>query len=304
MRLSGLFLLAALTGCSFYPRDSAPPVTQPVVTSRNDPAPRQEPRSRYGNPSSYVEFGKRYHVLASADGYHERGIASWYGQKFHGRRTSSGDTYDMYAMTAAHKTLPLPTWVEVRNLKNDKRIVVRVNDRGPFVANRIIDLSYEAARRLEIVRDGTGLVEVTALVFDANGGARVEARPEPSRASVVRRTSEPAPPPTAPTPLDESPNDVDASNTAEPDTVPPAHTVTNAALFVQVGAFASLDNAEGMFIRLRETGFSPVDIVTIPDESPPLYRVRVGPLRDATALDAIVTRLQSTGIGTVQVIVE
>ncbi|MEM1262985.1 MAG: septal ring lytic transglycosylase RlpA family protein [Pseudomonadota bacterium] len=303
MRLSGLLLLAALTGCSFYPRDGAPPTTRPVVvTDQSDPTPRPEPRSRYGNPSSYTEFGKRYHVMATADGYHERGIASWYGKKFHGRRTSSGDTYDMYAMTAAHKTLPLPTWVEVRNLKNDKRIVVRVNDRGPFVANRIIDLSYEAARRLEIVRDGTGLVEVTALTFDASGTARVQAIPTQPATRVVRRTTEPAV--ASPAVPPSSPATETGRSLPRPAETEPAPTTGVAELFVQVGAFASLDNAEGMFIRLRETGFTPVDIVTLPEESPRLYRVRIGPLADAIALDSMVERLQANGLTAVQVIVE
>lgn len=135
-------------------------------TPSADPAPRQEARSRYGNGPFYEVHGRRYQVMATSDGYKERGVASWYGKKFHGKLTSSREPYDMYAMTAAHKTLPLPTYVRVRNLRNNKSAVVRVNDRGPFVANRIIDLSYAAALRLDIVKDGTGLVEVTALGFD------------------------------------------------------------------------------------------------------------------------------------------
>ena len=101
--------------------------------------------------------------MASSHGYQERGVASWYGKKFHGRMTSSQEPYDMYAMTAAHKSLPLPTYVQVRNLKNNKTVVVRVNDRGPFVHNRLIDLSYSAALKLDMFRDGTSLVEVTAI---------------------------------------------------------------------------------------------------------------------------------------------
>ena len=107
--------------------------------------------------------GKQYFTLPSARGFTQRGIASWYGQKFHGRRTSSGETYDMYKMTAAHKTLPLPTYVAVRNVSTGDEIVVRVNDRGPFHGDRIIDLSYAAATKLGIARQGTGLVEVRAL---------------------------------------------------------------------------------------------------------------------------------------------
>ena len=111
-------------------------------------------------------MGETYKVLDSSHGYEERGVASWYGKKFHGRMTSSQEPYDMYAMTAAHKSLPLPTYVRVRNLKNNRSIVVRVNDRGPFVDNRLFDLSYSAALKLDMVRDGTSLVEVTAISFD------------------------------------------------------------------------------------------------------------------------------------------
>lgn len=127
------------------------------------PQPRPEPRSRYGNKSPYTVLGHTYHVLKSASGYDERGIASWYGNKFHGYMTSSLEPYDMYKFTAASKVLPLPTWARVTNLSNGKSIVVRVNDRGPFVANRLIDLSYAAAVRIGIWPKGTGLVEVQAI---------------------------------------------------------------------------------------------------------------------------------------------
>ncbi len=145
------------------PVDSAPSSVPVDISSIPDAVPRREPRSRYGNPTSYEVHGKRYRVLARADGYVERGIASWYGTKFHGRRTSSGEPYDMFAMTAAHRSLPLPTYVAVTNLENGRRVVLKVNDRGPFRHNRIIDLSYAAAVKLGISEVGTGLVEVRAL---------------------------------------------------------------------------------------------------------------------------------------------
>ena len=129
----------------------------------DDAVPRPEARSRYGNGPVYEVLGKRYKVMPSSIGYLERGVASWYGKKFHGNLTSNREIYDMYEMTAAHKTLPLPTYVRVRNLRNNKTIIVRVNDRGPFVHNRIIDLSYAAAMKLDMVKDGTSLVEVTAI---------------------------------------------------------------------------------------------------------------------------------------------
>ena len=133
------------------------------IASIPDAVPRVEPRSALGNPPFYDVLGKRYFVLASAEGYKERGVASWYGPTFHEKNASNGDAYDMYAMTAAHKTLPLPAYVRVTNLANGRSVVVRVNDRGPFVGTRVIDLSYTAAYKLDMLRQGTAFVEVEAL---------------------------------------------------------------------------------------------------------------------------------------------
>ena len=164
-------LLAACAGVAQRPPlpPPPPPVTAPAAPPANiesvpDAVPRPEPRSAHGNPPFYDVQGRRYYVLAAADGYLERGVASWYGPTFHGGNTSSGEPYDMYGMTAAHKTLPLPTYARVTNLRNGKSVVVRINDRGPFVANRLIDLSYTAAAKLDMIRDGTTLVEVRALI--------------------------------------------------------------------------------------------------------------------------------------------
>lgn len=129
----------------------------------DEPTPRKEPRSRHGNASPYTVNGKQYHVLASADRYREEGLASWYGAKFHGHTTSNGEVFDMYKISAAHKTLPLPTWVRVTNLENGLSINARVNDRGPFHPGRVIDLSYAAAVKLDFVHKGTARVRVEAL---------------------------------------------------------------------------------------------------------------------------------------------
>jgi len=126
-------------------------------------------KTKAGNPPSYVVMGKRYYVMNSASGFRQRGMASWYGPDFHGKQTSNGESYNMHAMTAAHKTLPIPVLVRVKNLDNGKSVVVRVNDRGPFVDDRIIDLSYAAAKQLEMVGPGTARVEITAL--ESNGKA-------------------------------------------------------------------------------------------------------------------------------------
>jgi rare lipoprotein A len=142
--------------------DGPPQKPQPIVSEQISPV--DEPLSRYGNPSTYQVKGHTYDVLTTATGYHQRGIASWYGTKFHEKRTSSGEAYDMYALTAAHKTLPLPTYVRVKNLENGREAVVKVNDRGPFHDERLIDLSYGAAVKLGILSKGTASVEVEALL--------------------------------------------------------------------------------------------------------------------------------------------
>ncbi len=180
MRLALLLLVAlVVAACSRETREAGP-AEQPRQTPQADgaptetfdfsrierPVPRPEPRSPYGNHSPYQVFGETYRVMATADGYNETGIASWYGTKFHGRATSSGEPYDMYKMTAAHRTLPLPTFAEVRHLGNGRSIIVRINDRGPFHPDRIIDLSWAAAVELGIDHAGTGPVEVTAITFD------------------------------------------------------------------------------------------------------------------------------------------
>lgn len=146
------------------PPTGHPPKIPGDLNSIPDAVPKFEPRSRRGNPPFYTVLGKRYHVLDSAEGYVERGVASWYGPTFHGELTSMGEKYDMYAMSAAHKTLPLPAYARVTNLSNGKSVVVRINDRGPFAKNRIIDLSYTAAAKLDMIKDGTALVEVRTLM--------------------------------------------------------------------------------------------------------------------------------------------
>ncbi len=165
-----VMILVAVTvqGCSLV---GVGPPPGPVLTSPDgltfdeipEAVPRQEFKTLSGNPETYVIDGVTYRVMDTSDGYHEEGVASWYGGYFHGRRTSSGDVYDMYQMTAAHKSLPLPTYVRVTNLENGRSVVLRVNDRGPFVEGRIIDLSYAAATRLGMADQGTARVEVVAL---------------------------------------------------------------------------------------------------------------------------------------------
>lgn len=173
-------LLGMLAACSSKPTvDKSPTASSPSVKSGpandgpsdvritaadvKDAVPRNEPMASYGNHSPYEVFGKKYRVMKSGKGYKERGIASWYGTKFHGRRTSSGEPYDMHLATAAHKTLPLPTYAEVTNLDNGKKVIVKINDRGPFKDKRLIDMSYAAAIRLDMIGKGTANVEVRVI---------------------------------------------------------------------------------------------------------------------------------------------
>ncbi|MEQ9561192.1 MAG: septal ring lytic transglycosylase RlpA family protein, partial [Woeseiaceae bacterium] len=185
----------------------------------------------------------------------------------------SQEPYDMYAMTAAHKTLPLPTYVEVRNLRNNKTVIVRVNDRGPFVDNRIIDLSYSAAKKLDLIRDGTGLVEVTAISFDEKPEVRI-----------LRADNVPAGPAA---PAAQAPSqDVDAN------------------IFVQVGAFGDPDNARRRIKQLRENGVTKSFGLEDNSRSPALYRVRIGPIADVEQYDALVAHLRSMGIADSHLVTE
>ncbi|MDX1803976.1 MAG: septal ring lytic transglycosylase RlpA family protein [Alcanivorax sp.] len=171
-------------------QQDAPPMERRDVANLPEPTPKQEPASRYGNPSTYTVWGKTYHVLSSAKGYEAEGTASWYGQKFHGYRTSSGEPFDMYRFTAAHRTLPLPTYARVTNLDNGKSLVVRINDRGPFHSDRLIDLSWAAAVRLGIEKKGTGHVRVEALT-----GTDLPQQPAASPVATAVRAAVDSPPP-------------------------------------------------------------------------------------------------------------
>ncbi|MDJ0750192.1 MAG: septal ring lytic transglycosylase RlpA family protein [Woeseiaceae bacterium] len=269
-----VFTMLAVAGCggNKVRGDGAPSGSSRTTDLPADAVPRPEPRSKYGNGPVYEVLGKRYTVMDSSKDYRERGVASWYGTKFHGNLTSNRETYNMYAMTAAHKTLPLPTYVHVRNLRNNKSVVVRVNDRGPFVHNRIIDLSYAAALKLDMVRDGTSLVEVTAINFDK------PARVRPVRATVGGNVA--------------ASGTDDAGKPRRED----SSAITSNLVYVQVGAFGDRANAERRLGALSNAG---IEKAFIHEERTPqqtLHRVRIGPVDDVIQYDILVEELENIGI--------
>ncbi len=267
VRLAAMLLVAVLaTACASGGVETpAPAVSRDVI----DP-----PRGSRGNPPFYEVFGRRYHVLETSAGYRERGTASWYGRDFHGKPTSGGEPYDMHALTAAHKTLPIPTWVEVRNLSNGKRVIVRVNDRGPFVGDRIIDLSYRAAQDLEMIRDGTARVEVRALGAPAAGGPVMAEAAAPERAPS---------------------RGVSLISEAVADAGGPEAELFRQA-YVQVGAFSEERNAARMLERLRSNGFEDSFIDARGRAGARLHRVRIGPLDGDDEFDRIRARLAAIGV--------
>lgn len=236
--------------------DRGPPMAIDV-SQLPEPVPRREPRSRWGNRATYTVLGRTYRVMDSAEGYVERGVASWYGYKFHGRHTSSRELYDMCAFTAAHRSLPLPTYVRVTNLDNDRSVVVRVNDRGPFHAGRIIDLSYAAASRIGMIQAGTARVEVRALMGPDD--TLTAAAPSPAH----------------------RPGPLSAAN-AGPQVV-------------QVGSFGDRLNAERLVNRLAEAGLTGAELDHAIVDERSVWRVRFPALAAETAR-ALADRVLGSGL--------
>ncbi len=280
----------------------APPVVAPPPPERPPPesvpevVPRIEPRSRNGNPPFYDVLGKRYFVLSSSTGYVERGVASWYGPGFHRVRTSTGEFYDMYAMTAAHKTLPLPAYVRVTNLQNGRSIVVRLNDRGPFVGNRIIDLSFTAASKLDMLRNGTAMVEVRSIEPGSQGAPPATPVAAPVAAPLTAgplTTAETTPPVPAPAPAESAPPS-DATSDSSAGGV--SSVAVPRALFIQAGAFSDPKNAERLREKLRGDGYGKVFIRDNEIAGRRMYRVRIGPVSSVAEFDRIVAALERVGV--------
>jgi rare lipoprotein A len=263
-----LFLLS-LISCTthrnpFSPGKDSAPHGHFDASHIPDAVPKNEPRSASGNPNSYIVNGKRYYVLKSAKNYHKKGIASWYGKKFHGRSTSSGEKYNMYSMTAAHKSLPLPSYVRVTNLENKRSVIVKVNDRGPFHDNRIIDLSYAAATKLNIISTGTGIVEVK--IIDPNNYKN--SRSSPKQKS-HRKTNK-------------NKNDY--------------------IMYLQVGAFISNTNAQLLFNKLTHR-FNNVRINSDKSNKQRIYRVQIGPIYSVVEADKLALKVKNMGLDLPHVVI-
>jgi rare lipoprotein A len=281
-----LVALLTLAGCASQPEQeppaapvAAPTPTAPVSLKDGTPPfraeiltmpealPRPEPVTQAGNKSPYSVLGSTYRVTPVRPGFRERGLASWYGTKFHGQYTSNGEPYDVYTMTAAHKTLPIPCYVRVTNLENGRRLVLRVNDRGPFHDGRVMDLSYAAAYRLGYADKGTALIEYEVLDPNAPewlakrravaGDARVAAA-QPA----VRKT------------------------------------------YLQAGAFRSMDGARSLQQTLASLLGQDVSIHRSSASADPWFRVRVGPLESTEALHDAQRRLAAVSLGAAQVVTE
>lgn len=314
-----LVLLSAcgtLTRSGGYYQDDGPGANPPAdIAGIPDAVPKPEPRADSGN-NPYTVSGKTYYPLANANGYHERGIASWYGRKFNGKRTSSGEPYDMYAMTAAHKTLPLPSYVRVRNLQNGRSVIVRVNDRGPFLSNRLIDLSYVAAAKLGILGTGTGLVEVDALSTDETGTQFAGTKTFPLQVISSAAAAEPLPPSQVTAeelpPSRAKPESLPPSP-AKAEPLPPSPAASAKAdapkMYLQVGAFTQRDNAVQLRDRLEREALHPVFVQSARIRSgggtdATIYRVRIGPLANVHEGDRLTQRATQLGVTNPMIVVE
>lgn len=276
-RIGLLVLISALSACAS--KNQAPLSSQSdfggtlagrAAKPHFEPVPYALPPSKGGNPESYEVFGETYQVMASSAGYREQGVASWYGPGFHGELTSSRETYDMNGMTAAHKSLPIPTFVRVTHLENGRSVVVKVNDRGPFADDRIIDLSRAAAQALDVISAGTAPVDVVALK---------PYQTLPGRGITVAASG--------PTERESAPF---TDSALEP---PPPTTAAFKGEVLQLAAFSSQANA----IELVEILMTVMDTPLWVDTGTNFHRVRTGPVTRADQIASITSLLSQMGMG-------
>lgn len=321
LRLAGVaLLLALLAACGSAPKkepapskptttkspsyysDDGPPESVPInLAEIPDAVPVDEPFHR-GASRPYTVFGRTYVPVINNDPFRQTGMASWYGRKFHGQKTAIGEAYDMFAMTAAHPTLPLPSYARVTNLDNRKSVLVRVNDRGPFLHERIIDLSYAAAHRIGIAGPGSGRVQVER-VFPGQSGMQVATAPAPIRtapgtpALAPPVVATPLPTPPSPTGVPEQPPVaiVTVPTPAPPvvQTAPAPVTAESQGFFIQLGAFGSAENASQFRDRMQRDMSWMREPITVAFASG-LHRVRIGPLANREEADAIAQKVRDT----------
>ncbi len=267
-----LFLLIIIAGCQspsqgrYQQRHDSAPRFQHKEISIVDAVPKYEPYRSY-NSRPYEVLGERYYPLQSGKGYEEEGFASWYGQKFHGHLTSNGETYNMFAMTAAHKTLPLPSYVRVTNLENNKQVIVRVNDRGPFHSNRIIDLSYAASKKLGYQHKGTAKVRLEVIHFDEDDNVTVGKQPTVTYEQYAG---------------------IDVPD--EQNDTTSALTFTT-GLFIQVAALSDVERARSVSTVLSSLYQVPAEIPLIDN----VYKLRLGPLTDRYQAKLLLADLKQNG---------
>lgn len=244
-----IILAVFLSSCALFQKQDGPPFFDVDVSKIPDAVPKKEPLSRYGN-LPYSVNGYRYSILPTAKGYSETGIASWYGTKFHRHRTSSGEKYDLRQMTAAHRTLPIPCYANITNLRNGKHVIVKINDRGPFEKNRLIDLSYVAAKKIGILGKGTGLVRVTT---------------------------------------------IDPSKPIVPQKIKATQIIQHPHIYLQVGAYSSLEHAKTIQIKAKSITKYPTTIEPVNRNRRTIYRIKVGPITTVTKSDILSAKLQAAG---------
>jgi rare lipoprotein A len=294
---STLFGIGLKKGGGYY-LDDGPGDNPPAdLASIPDAVPRDEPL-RQANMRPYVALGKSYAPMTVLESYRERGIASWYGRRYHGQRTASGEVYDMYGMTAAHTTLPLPSYARVTNIRNGKSIVVRVNDRGPFLSDRIIDLSYTAAYKLDVLGGGSAWVEVETILPGSGPAMRVASAPAfaPKTAASFATAGPPAPVPASAVAGEKT--DAPAAAGQQEEAAGPGlfevayspkesgasgstaalATADARGIYLQLGAFSAYDNADNFLARMRSELPSIDALGIVPQDG--LFKVHAGPYPD------------------------
>lgn len=307
-----LITVLVLAGCAHEPeiRDSAPQVDRRVLMNLPDQVPKVEPVTRAGNSNPYTVLKKTYHLLPTSEGYRAQGTASWYGTKFHGRNTANGEVYDMNALTAAHKTLPIPCYARVTNQLNQRSIIVRINDRGPFHGDRLIDLSYAGAVKLGFADQGTAPVSIEVITPAAKlrsaaitPGSRALSKPVPRRARTspvtssysrapnsARRSAEITPP--QPTPA--APNKVAS---AGPRTQQAVSVANGQQWYLQAGAFLDEPTAERLRRQLSYITSLPVLINASAEDDATIYRVKIGPSQDQEPLLKLQQEMRAVELG-------